>query len=98
MAYLPGWNRERLATADPADVQAARLLAYAQAVRPIVERDLKGALEELGRAELKGAAYERAMKQARARARENLQQAMKQQAEVRAILELDPQPDERAPD
>lgn len=89
MALLPGWDRARLLTADPADVAAARWIVFAQALRPIVERDIEGAIEQLARADMEPRARERQERHARARARESLAGARRHQAEMRALLELD---------
>lgn len=47
MAELPGWDRDRLRTAAPADVAAARLQVYVRQWRPLLLRDLKGEIEDL---------------------------------------------------
>ena len=47
MAELPGWDRARLATADPRDVEAARTLVYARAWAPVIAQDFDGQLENL---------------------------------------------------
>lgn len=89
MAFLPGWDRGRLMTADPADVEAARWIVYAQALKPIVDADIEGGLEQLVQADMTPKARESRQKSQRAKARERFAQARRQQAEVRAALELD---------
>lgn len=93
MALLPGWNRDRLQIADPADVEAARLLVFTEGVRPLLERDIEGALEQLVRADMQPKERERREKAERGRARELLQGELKRQQELRAFLELD-EPDD----
>jgi hypothetical protein len=97
MAFLPGWDRARLLAADPADVEAARWLAFTGAVRPILDRDIEGDLEQLARADMTPKERERREKTGRARSRERLQVAKRQQAELRKILELDAPDDDEAP-
>lgn len=89
MAFLPGWDRSRLLTADPADVEAARWITYAQAMKPIVDADIEGGLEQLAQADMTPKARELRMKSQRGKARERLSRLRKHQAEVREILELD---------
>lgn len=87
MAELPGWDRGRLATAAPADVEAARWLVYARARAPEIRRDLAGDIEalELGGRELTALQQ----RQLRGRAIEELRAAQRAQAELRVVLELD---------
>lgn len=95
MALLPGWSRARLRTADPADVEAARLLVFVQGVKPILERDFGYEIEQLRRADLEPRTRERLEKVDRSRARESLLAAQRDQAALRRRLELD-EPDEAA--
>jgi hypothetical protein len=93
MAELPGWDRRRLATADPADVEAARLIAFSRAVRPILDRDVDAELEDLAIADMAPKAREQAQRSQRRKARDGLRQLRTQQRELRKLLELD-EPDE----
>ncbi len=89
MAELPGWDRHRLRTADPVDVEAARLIAFTRSVRPLLERDIDHEITQLMRADMKPEARERLEKTDRARAREGLRQLAKDQASLRRFLLLD---------
>lgn len=93
MAFLPGWDRARLLTAPAADVEGARLIAFATAVRPILARDLRGELAALERVDLPPHARENAEKAARREARTALGRAIRDQDRLRALLELDEDPD-----
>lgn len=93
MAELPGWDRRRLHTADPADIEAARLIAFTRAVLPMLERDIGSEIAQLERADMKPDARERLEKSERAKAREQLIGERKAQAVLRRVLELD-EPDD----
>lgn len=94
MALLPGWDRQRLEAADPADVEAARWLVFAQGVKPIVDDDIDGQLEQLAQADMEPKARERRGKHLRAKAREALHKRRTQQDAIRKILELDAEADD----
>lgn len=89
MAFLPGWDRDRLRTAAPADVAAARLIVYVTNLRDLLTRDFKGEIDDLNAANLTDPkAYERY-----ARARRNemisaLKRLTRSQATVREQLGL----------
>lgn len=87
MALLPGWDRARLELARPSDVEAARLLVYAQRVKPILEVDVDQRLLELYREDHPPSKAQ--ISADRARRREELHQLRKLQASVREILGLE---------
>jgi hypothetical protein len=87
MAELPGWDRDRLRTAEPADVEAARTIAYGRAWRPFLAIDFEAQIYELETAGEKVNPV-----QVRSRRRERaavLRRQQKIQAEMRKLLELD---------
>lgn len=103
MAELPGWDRHRLETADPQDVEAARTLVYARAWAPAIAEDVDGEIENL-EADLRHAeaskltgdshrlAMARETDRSIARLRSSiagLRKAKAQQAAIREVLELD---------
>lgn len=90
MALLPGWDRARLEMASPSDVAAARLLVYAQRVRPILEVDVDDRLTELAREERP--ATKSQLQLERARRREELHQLRKLQLGIRGVLGLEAEP------
>lgn len=98
MAELPGWDRRRLSTADPADVAAARWIAFGRAVRPLIERDIEGELDQLALADMTPAAQVQAYRERRRRARTGLRKVKTQQDGLRELLELDVPDDEPAVD
>lgn len=89
MAQLPGWDRARLATADPRDVEAARLLIYASARAPEIRFDIDGAIETLRIAGLEGDAHKLATAKARTDAIRDLKAQKPSQTALRELLELD---------
>lgn len=95
MAELPGWTRDRLRTASPADVAAARLIVYVRRFDTFLGRDFRSEIAELEAAGLKDPKQiERHERARRGRLREALTQAWKLQAAVRARLGLEPRDDE----
>lgn len=97
MAELPGWDRDRLAIAEPADVAAARLVVFARRAKPILVEDYDLRLRELALTDMTGSRRERAERSLRAEARQRLEQARTLQADLRRRLELDA-PDEEPTD
>lgn len=109
MALLPGWDRGRLLTADPRDVEAARIVVYAQARAPLIRQDIDGQIEALEasirQAEASGLSADQARLEASREAGRSadrmkrhvadLREAKELQAAVRELLELDA-PDEPA--
>jgi hypothetical protein len=103
MAELPGWDRGRLAAADPRDVEAASLIVYARAWAPAIGQDIDGQIESLEAdirqaeaSRLKGSAHELAMANETKRSVERLRAAIERlrkakghQDALRLILELD---------
>ncbi len=87
MAELPGWNRDRLATAPPRDVEAARLLVYARARGPEIRRDIKGDIERIERMGNTPNKAQEAMD--RMHAIRDLTEAQRHQADLRRLLGLD---------
>jgi hypothetical protein len=96
MAELPGWDRARLASADPADVAAARWIVFGRAVRPLLERNVEAELDDLAFADMSPNAREQASRQRRRDARTGLRKVKTQQDGLRALLELDAPDDEPA--
>lgn len=94
MAELPGWDRHRLANADPRDVEAARLLVYARARRPEIRADLDGQIEQLELAGLDGDAHRLRAAHIRNRHLAATRAEKATQAALRAALELDVTDDE----
>ena len=90
MAGLPGWDRHRLDTADPADVAAARMIVYATALAPAVQAPLQAQIDvlEIGMIE-KPASRRKAERDHNLRRRRELRHALGDQRRVRAALELD---------
>lgn len=87
MAHLPGWDRERLATAPLQDVAAARLIAFVHEVKPVLVRDFEGEIADLAdRTPEQQKHYER---QRRAKAVEALKSGWRLQVELRKQLGLD---------
>lgn len=94
MATLPGWSHEALAAATTRQVEAARAIAYAHALRGTVTVDIEGALERLALSEIVNPkAADRARKSANAKHREELRTAQREQVRIRQLLELD-EPDD----
>jgi hypothetical protein len=89
MAELPGWDRDRLATADERDVVAARLLVYARARAPEIRRDLASQIRQLELSAMSPAAARVAIGRERDSDLRALRQAKQAQTELRAVLELD---------
>lgn len=93
MAGLPGWDRDRLATAPAGDVEAARWLIYAAKVEPQISMDYPGTIRKLQLADMTGKAREREEKAQVKRDIETLRAGERRQAELRKALLLD-EPDE----
>jgi hypothetical protein len=89
MAELPGWDRDRLALALPADVDAARWRVFADRLMPLATGDFRGQREALAMHDLKGPALERAERRARLEAIEALKAAERAQVDTREVLMLD---------
>ena len=91
MAELPGWTRDRLAAARPADVAAARLIVYVRRFDSLLTRDFRSELAEVEAAGLKDPKQvERHERARRGRLREALTQAWKLQAAIRERLGMQP--------
>lgn len=89
MAGLPGWDRDRLATAPGADVEAARWQIYAGKVEPQISTDYPAAIHRLELAEMSAKAREREEKAQMRRDRETLRASQRHQADLRKALLLD---------
>lgn len=96
MAELPGWDRDRLATADPRDVAAARHLIFARVLAPVIRRNFPGEIREL---ELKMPGRRHSEAEVRSelkRSIEELRAGERRQATFRELLGLD-EPDDDDP-
>ena len=97
MAELPGWTRQRLATADPRDVAAARLMVYARQFRDVLTKDFRQEIADVDESAIENPeAIKRRDRARRARLKEALTQAWRLQAQVRKRLGMEPL-DEEAP-
>lgn len=92
MAELPGWDRDRLRTAAPTDVQVARLITYVRHWRWLLTRDLGAELEDLHFANRKASAREVESRERKLRnvRIEELKELARVQAGVRERLGLEP--------
>jgi hypothetical protein len=89
MAELPGWDRDRLATADPRDLQAARWLVYARARAPEIRVDYDSRIESLELAGKDGDAHRLHAAAIRRRDIGLLREGRESQKRLREVLELD---------
>jgi hypothetical protein len=96
MAGLPGWDRDRLALAPGADVEAARWQIYAGKVEPQINTDYPGLIHKLELSEMPTKTREREEKAQLRRDKETLRAGERRQADLRAALLLDEEdePDE----
>lgn len=94
MNELHGWDRTKLMTAAPSDVEAARLSVYVKARRPEIEFDYEGRIAEIQRAEMQPKSREREEKRLRGVAVEKLRAGQRSQAALRELLELDAEDDD----
>lgn len=91
MLELPGWDRDRLRTAAPADVAAARLKVFVEKLDGLLTRDIPGEIDDLRIADSKDAkAVERYAHMQRLRGIEALKELARDQARVREALGMDP--------
>lgn len=104
MAELPGWDRPRLGLAEDADVEAARMIVYARAMRGPVTEDIAGQIEVLEIETTESPkARERKVKSHQRHTLGELRKALARQRTYRGLLGLDDpdepaDPDELAPD
>lgn len=98
MAELPGWDRDRLRTADPADVMAARWIVYGRSWAEFLGIPFSERIREAELDGLKGPRREAAMNAINRDRLRNLKKGMKHQAQVRQLLELDVDDDDEATD
>jgi hypothetical protein len=91
MAELPGWDRERLATARPADVAAARVIVYARRVQPLLAVDVPSRIRDIER--MDRPASRATARAERARDVERLRELERTQVELRKVLDLDAEDD-----
>ncbi len=89
MAGLPGWDRDRLATAPEADVEAARWQIYAAKVEPQINTDYPGLIRKLELADMSAKSREQAEKAQVRRDKETLRAGERRQADLRKALMLD---------
>jgi len=89
MAELPGWDRDRLATAPGADVEAARWLVYARELRPEVTFNYPAHIRAAEVEAMTGHRREREIAADRKRQLEALRAGQRQQADMREGLLLD---------
>lgn len=96
MAELRGWDRDRFRTAPPADVAAARVIAYARRWVPLLQRDIPSELEDLriaDQAEKNPRAAAAHEHKRRLMAMEDLKVMARMQAEIREALGLEARAD-----
>jgi hypothetical protein len=96
MAGLPGWDRDRLAAAPGADVEAARWQIYAGKVEPQINTDYAGLIHKLEVGEMSAKAREHEQKAQDRRDKETFRAGERRQADLRKGLLLDEEdePDE----
>jgi len=90
MAELPGWDRARLAIADPADVAAARWMVYARVTAEDATFDYPGAIRHVEVASIRDPKrQEREQHADQLKALEGLRQGQTKQKVLRSLLLLD---------
>lgn len=89
MAELPGWDRARLATADPGDVAAARWQVYARVMAPQATHDYAAAIRDAEIAGMSAKARDRELERDRKVLVETLRGEQRQQPGWREQLLLD---------
>ena len=98
MAELPGWDRDRLAIAPEADVEAARWMVYATVLKSEIAFDYPGAIRQAELAMMSAKGREREEGHDRKRHLELLRQNQRVQAGLRKNLLLDTPDSELEPE